>query len=132
MINNASDLVSLFETRNAPDITLLFILETAINIGYSCQLLTDEMMDVFIVDASTYDEVHQQLLKFRDSIKIYNTFHPQSPTEIPTTTDAINGDVDGIRNQSVNYTTSSQQSVQTHAVSVVTFRYFYVSSLTQK
>lgn len=90
------------------------------------------MMDVFIVDASTYDEVHQQLLKFRDSIKIYNTFQPQSQTEIPTTTDTVNGDVDGVRNHSVNYTTSSQQSVQTQAVSVVTFRYSYFSSFIQK
>lgn len=100
------------------------LLETAINIGYSCQLLTDEMMDVFIVDASTYDEVHQQLLKFRDSIKIYNTFQPQGPTDITNNTDNLNGDVDGIRNHSVNYTASSQQSAQTHAVSVVTFRYW--------
>lgn len=50
--------------------------ETAINIGYSCQLLTDDMVDVFIVDGITKTEVEQQLRKFKESIKIVNTFHP--------------------------------------------------------
>ncbi|XP_055690587.1 phospholipid-transporting ATPase ID isoform X4 [Lutzomyia longipalpis] len=50
--------------------------ETAINIGYSCQLLTDELVDVFVVDGVTLDEVEQQLRKFKESIKIINTFHP--------------------------------------------------------
>lgn len=50
--------------------------ETAINIGYSCQLLTDEMADVFIVDGFSKAEVEQQLRKFKESIKIVNTFHP--------------------------------------------------------
>ncbi|KAJ8933400.1 hypothetical protein NQ314_014040 [Rhamnusium bicolor] len=66
--------------------------ETAINIGYSCQLLTDEMVDVFIVDASSYDEVHQQLLKFRDNIKIVHTFQPRSPAGVQLGTS--NGRVD--------------------------------------
>nr|CAD7200129.1 unnamed protein product [Timema douglasi] len=43
--------------------------ETAINIGYSCQLLTDEMVDIFIVDAHTFDEVELQLIKLRESIR---------------------------------------------------------------
>lgn len=50
--------------------------ETAINIGYSCQLLTDDMVDVFIVDGFSKAEVEQQLRKFKESIKIVNTFHP--------------------------------------------------------
>lgn len=50
--------------------------ETAINIGYSCQLLTDDMVDVFIVDGISKSEVEQQLRKFKESIKIVNTFHP--------------------------------------------------------
>lgn len=33
------------------------VLETAINIGYSCQLLTDEMNDIFIVDSASFEEV---------------------------------------------------------------------------
>lgn len=50
--------------------------ETAINIGYSCSLLTDDMIDVFIVDGITKSDVEQQLRKFKESIKIVNTFHP--------------------------------------------------------
>lgn len=52
--------------------------ETAINIGYSCQLLTDELVDVFVVDGTTMDEVEKQLRKFKESVKIVNTFHPPS------------------------------------------------------
>lgn len=52
--------------------------ETAINIGYSCQLLTDDLADVFVVDGSTFEEVEKQLRKFKESIKIINTFHPIS------------------------------------------------------
>ncbi|XP_035707626.1 phospholipid-transporting ATPase ID isoform X1 [Folsomia candida] len=43
--------------------------ETAINIGYSCQLLTDEMNDIFIVDAYSFDDVKGQLLKFLDALQ---------------------------------------------------------------
>ncbi|KAH8038726.1 hypothetical protein HPB51_002870 [Rhipicephalus microplus] len=42
--------------------------ETAINIGYSCQLLTDDMVDIFIVDGMERDEVYKQLSSFRESI----------------------------------------------------------------
>lgn len=52
------------------------ISETAINIGYSCQLLTDDMAEVFIIDGMTYDEVERQLAKCRDSIRVVNTFLP--------------------------------------------------------
>lgn len=34
------------------------------------------MVDVFIVDGVTKSEVEQQLRKFKESIKIVNTFHP--------------------------------------------------------
>ncbi|XP_068154381.1 phospholipid-transporting ATPase ID isoform X9 [Drosophila tropicalis] len=50
--------------------------ETAINIGYSCQLLTDELADVFIVDGSSVEEVEKQLRQFKESIKIFNRFRP--------------------------------------------------------
>lgn len=58
----------------------LFIptIETAINIGYSCQLLTDDLVDVFVVDGTTMDEVEKQLRKFKESVKIVNTYHPPS------------------------------------------------------
>lgn len=45
-------------------------------LGYSCQLLTDEMIDVFIVDGFSKSEVEHQLKKFKESIQIVNTFHP--------------------------------------------------------
>lgn len=41
--------------------------ETAINIGYSCQLLSDEM-EVMIVDGHTVEEVTKQLAKCRDTL----------------------------------------------------------------
>lgn len=50
--------------------------ETAVNIGYSCQLLTDDLLDLFVVDGSTQDEVEQQLRKYKESIKIVNTYSP--------------------------------------------------------
>ncbi|KAJ8918051.1 hypothetical protein NQ315_011507 [Exocentrus adspersus] len=93
--------------------------ETAINIGYSCQLLTDELVDVFIVDASTYDEVHQQLLKFRDNIKIVHTFQPRSPVGIQLGTS--NGKMEA-SNHSTG-TSTPPQPANPPAVSVVTFRW---------
>ncbi|XP_037292420.1 probable phospholipid-transporting ATPase IM isoform X2 [Manduca sexta] len=50
--------------------------ETAINIGYSCQLLTDDMAEVFVIDGASYDDVDRQLAKCRDSIRVVNTFLP--------------------------------------------------------
>ncbi|XP_068154378.1 phospholipid-transporting ATPase ID isoform X6 [Drosophila tropicalis] len=55
--------------------------ETAINIGYSCQLLTDELADVFIVDGSSVEEVEKQLRQFKESIKIFNRFRPGGTNE---------------------------------------------------
>ncbi|XP_048732030.2 phospholipid-transporting ATPase ID-like isoform X2 [Ostrea edulis] len=43
--------------------------ETAINIGYSCRLLTDEMEDVFIVDGETQEEVKKQMTEYLQAIK---------------------------------------------------------------
>lgn len=56
------------------------IAETAVNIGYSCQLLTDEMADIFIVDGHTYDEVETQLSKFRESVRSAGLGHGGAPT----------------------------------------------------
>ncbi|XP_055380477.1 probable phospholipid-transporting ATPase IM [Condylostylus longicornis] len=50
--------------------------ETAINIGYSCELLSDDLIDVFIIDGNTKTEVENQLKKFKESIRIVNTFKP--------------------------------------------------------
>lgn len=38
-------------------------LETAINIGYSCNLLTDDMLDVFFIEGNTAHEVKCELLR---------------------------------------------------------------------
>ncbi|CAE1294791.1 E7.6.2.1 [Acanthosepion pharaonis] len=43
--------------------------ETAINIGYSCKLLTDEMEEIFIVDGEEYEEVHDQLKRSLQQLK---------------------------------------------------------------
>ncbi|CAD7087028.1 unnamed protein product [Hermetia illucens] len=90
--------------------------ETAINIGYSCQLLTDDLADVFVVDGSTFEEVEKQLRKFKESIKIINTFHPISKDHNTTTSNGAN--------------LGSSTPVQTGrnhpappAISVVTFRW---------
>ena len=43
--------------------------ETAINIGYSCNLLSDDMWEEpYIVDGHTYEEVMKQLIAHRRSI----------------------------------------------------------------
>lgn len=44
-----------------------FFLETAINIGYSCQLLSDEM-ELLIIDGSTLDQVEHQLDQCNNSL----------------------------------------------------------------
>lgn len=43
--------------------------ETAINIGYSCQLLTDDLNDIFIVDSASFEDVKTQLLKYLDALQ---------------------------------------------------------------
>ncbi|CAH2087058.1 unnamed protein product [Euphydryas editha] len=55
--------------------------ETAINIGYSCQLLTDDMAEVFVIDGAAHDDVERQLAKCRDSIRVVNTFLPHGTSE---------------------------------------------------
>ncbi|XP_013140301.1 PREDICTED: phospholipid-transporting ATPase ID, partial [Papilio polytes] len=60
--------------------------ETAINIGYSCQLLTDDMAEVFIIDGVTHDDVDRQLAKSRDSIRVVNTFLPYGSSEAKNST----------------------------------------------
>lgn len=40
---------------------LSFVSETAINIGYACNMLTDDMNDVFIIAGNTATEVREEL-----------------------------------------------------------------------
>lgn len=102
-------------------IILLSFSETAINIGYSCQLLTDDLVDVFIVDATTFDEVQQQLIKFKENIKIVHTFQPRSPI-VPNIKQASNGKMES-SNHSTGTSTPPLQPSHPPAVSVVTFRW---------
>lgn len=74
------------------------------------------MIDVFIVDASSYDEVHDQLMKFKDSIKIVKTFQPRSPPV--DTVGTSNGRV-----ERATYSAGASTPPQPPAVSVVTFRW---------
>jgi len=60
--------------------TLNCLTETAINIGYSCQLLTDEMADIFIIDGHTYDDVESQLGKFREAVRSASLGYGGAPT----------------------------------------------------
>lgn len=59
-------------------LAIMFIAETAVNIGYSCQLLTDDMIDLFVVDGVTSDEVEKQLIKYQATIKDAHKYQPQS------------------------------------------------------
>jgi magnesium-transporting ATPase (P-type) len=43
--------------------------ETAINIGYSCQLLTDEMSEVFTIEGWEFDVVEKEMRKCRSTIE---------------------------------------------------------------
>ncbi|XP_074115873.1 ATPase phospholipid transporting 8B isoform X3 [Cotesia typhae] len=58
--------------------------ETAINIGYSCQLLTDDLTDVFIVDATTYDAVETQLNRYLETIRTASSQHRKPALSIVT------------------------------------------------
>ncbi|KAJ8673481.1 hypothetical protein QAD02_004743, partial [Eretmocerus hayati] len=62
--------------------------ETAINIGYSCQLLTDDLTDVFIVDAMTYDGVETQLTRYLETIKAASNQQKRPTLSIVTFSDA--------------------------------------------
>uniref|UniRef100_A0A034V3Z4 Phospholipid-transporting ATPase n=1 Tax=Bactrocera dorsalis TaxID=27457 RepID=A0A034V3Z4_BACDO len=98
--------------------------ETAINIGYSCQLLTDELADVFIVDGSSLEEVNKQLRQFRESVRILNRFRP-TPLEPTVNLNLnLNGANSADRNSSVMYGTGLRTRTSpppAPAISVVTF-----------
>ncbi|XP_050331653.1 phospholipid-transporting ATPase ID isoform X6 [Bactrocera neohumeralis] len=100
--------------------------ETAINIGYSCQLLTDELADVFIVDGSSLEEVNKQLRQFRESVRILNRFRP-TPLEPTVNLNLnLNGANSADRNSTVMYGTGLRTRTSpppAPAISVVTFRW---------
>lgn len=43
--------------------------ETAINIGYSCQLLTDEFNEIFIIEGFEYEEVEEELRRCKEMMR---------------------------------------------------------------
>lgn len=44
-----------------PELLQSLLVETAVNIGYSCKMLTDDMTEVFIVTGHTVLEVREEL-----------------------------------------------------------------------
>ena len=55
--------------------------ETAINIGYSCQLLTDDMIDIFTVEGWDYEDVEQELQRCREAINNHDS-HAKGATNL--------------------------------------------------
>ncbi|XP_052752324.1 probable phospholipid-transporting ATPase IM isoform X2 [Galleria mellonella] len=95
--------------------------ETAINIGYSCQLLTDDMAEVFVIDGVSHDDVERQLAKCRDSIRVVNTFLPHAgPSASKTGGEAANG-------ARPSPGRAANVKLNAPAVSVVTFSNEYMS-----
>jgi hypothetical protein len=91
------------------------------------------MMDVFIVDGVTKVEVEEQLKKFKQSIKIVNTFHPTSILKIwkflmkkLLIFSKISGLNHSVQTNGGNNSPSAMIDMQTRsppAISVVTFRW---------
>ncbi|XP_058452757.1 phospholipid-transporting ATPase ID isoform X3 [Malaya genurostris] len=98
--------------------------ETAINIGYSCQLLTDDMVDVFIIDGLTRSEVEQQLRKYMETLRIVNTYQP---TTLPKPSFNQSSELTGMTANGGNTRSSGPiieiQNSSPPSVSVVTFRW---------
>ncbi|XP_026326260.1 probable phospholipid-transporting ATPase IM isoform X2 [Hyposmocoma kahamanoa] len=94
--------------------------ETAINIGYSCQLLTDDMAEVFVIDGTSYDDVDSQLSKCRDGIRVVNTFLPHGHSDPKPQNDTANGGSVVTRPSPGR---SANVKLNAPAVSVVTFRW---------
>ncbi|KAL4710938.1 hypothetical protein ACJJTC_017903 [Scirpophaga incertulas] len=100
--------------------------ETAINIGYSCQLLTDDMAEVFVIDGVSYDDVDRQLAKCRDSIRVVNTFLPHGTGESKSNRETANGGASvGAGRPSPGR--AANVKLNAPAVSVVTFSNEYTS-----
>ncbi|CAG9566196.1 unnamed protein product [Danaus chrysippus] len=92
--------------------------ETAINIGYSCQLLTDDMAEVFVIDGVSHDDVERQLAKCRDSIHVVSTFLPHGSEPKSCSSEANGGAV-----PRPSPGRAANVKLNAPAVSVVTFRW---------
>ncbi|XP_078379616.1 phospholipid-transporting ATPase ID-like isoform X2 [Oculina patagonica] len=66
------DVPDTIATLAAADIKIWVLtgdkVETAINIGYSCHLLTDDMTEVFKIDGETLESVQQAISEYKDKI----------------------------------------------------------------
>lgn len=60
-------------------------IETAINIGYSCKLLTEDMKEVLIIDAEEEEEVLEQLKEANDKIDSAMSQFNESEDQADTT-----------------------------------------------
>jgi phospholipid-translocating ATPase len=68
---------------------LLAFAETAINIGYSCKLLTDELEEIYVLDADSKESVRNQLEeKQRD---MHKKLSEVSPDSLPNDVSVANG-----------------------------------------
>lgn len=61
MCKKATETVGEFGAAKMGHLPGLSFPETAMNIGYSCNLLNDDMEDVFIIEGSTSDDVLNEL-----------------------------------------------------------------------
>lgn len=54
--------------------------ETAINIGYSSMLLTENMLDVFVIEGEDQETVQQNIIRFTEKMKTYDVRATSSKT----------------------------------------------------
>ncbi|KAG9511169.1 putative phospholipid-transporting ATPase IM [Fragariocoptes setiger] len=71
--------------------------ETAINIGYSCELLTDEMVEIFVVDGCYPEEVDKQLRKCKKVIA-HTPKHRSRRARTPTSKVSANNNINNKAN----------------------------------
>ncbi|XP_053405504.1 phospholipid-transporting ATPase ID-like isoform X2 [Mercenaria mercenaria] len=74
--------------------------ETAINIGYSCRLLTDDMEEVFIIDEEDYDKVKQQM---EDALKAIDDIKKGKKTETEDHVDSVRFENGGMPTGTATY-----------------------------
>ena len=78
--------------------------ETAINIGYSCQLLTDEFNEIFTVEGFEYEEVEQELRTYKETMRKW---------ELKNLRDKRNRHKSGAGISVISYTNTYQSSYNT-------------------
>lgn len=71
-------------------IVLIVVVETAINIGYSSMLLTENMVEVFIINGNDEETVIKQITESQKKIANYSYNLPQRNGD--STRIAYNGD----------------------------------------